>query len=836
MSAHQLLSKLLDYVLEQAKDIDPRGFNLAGHKGFKRARPDLQGLPGVDFDIKIEGDHIWLRVARLEAFQPPALSEEKLRELITIDAEPTGQPPRINEITLKHRLSAGSAGRTPDELTVDENQIRSALHRALAEYTPLWTAWAEGEKPRRRTIGLYADLFAIKHQLEAEETAKPHELVWGIGVSGWKINYEERAGRSVVEFQYPLLTQAVEVSLDERTLAIELRPRSVDPRFEFDAFAACQLSSTAEVEKAAKESLAKSADRPISPFDVGSFEHILKLVAGNLHEQGRYVSGATGFPGAADALVVSDAWVVLSRPRSNNYLHEDIARLKARLGDGGPIPLGPLALVTPPSDELTNYEPVSFRGLSGGSGSGSNGQVQELFFPLPYNHEQITIVEQLERSSGVAVQGPPGTGKTHTIANIVCHYLATGRKVLVTAKGEQALEVLQSKIPEEVQPLTVAVAEMLKLPAERVHCMHMEGAGCYGHNAADDAAADAALIARAWPGRPVRVQWMREEEHAWEPFGPAMLTKARATLDASGRISSWQYDVWSNTHSTRPGKAGNLAAAWLLENPFTPPPPVPLPQPEGGGDRNAIAIYTLPNARVVHHFIPEMPLRVSALRSLGAYMNVFSIESFMDELARAARVDPVEFRLRHLDDARAREVVEMAAERFGWTDTTRQPGHGRGFAFARYKNLAAYCAIAMDVEVERETGDVRIGRIVSVVDSGEAVNPDGIRNQIEGGILQSASWTMFESVTWEAARITSRDWGRYPVLRFAHVPRSVEVHVIDRPGQPFLGTGEAAQGPASAALANAIADATGARIREIPLDRARVKAAIDVGMVNSTSE
>lgn len=457
MSAHQLLSKLLDYVLEQAKDIDPRGFNLAGHKGFKKARPDLEGLPGVDFDIKIEGDHIWLRVARLEAIQPPAFSERNLRDLITIDAAPTGQAPRINEIGLEHHLAAGSSNRPPKELKADEDRVRAKLQEALAEYTPLWTAWAEGEKPRRKTIDLYGDLFAIKHQLEAEETAKPHELVWGIGVTAWKINYEERAGRSFVEFQYPLLTQALEVSLDERTLAIELRPRSVDPRFEFDAFAACQLSSTAEVEKAAKESLARSADRPISPFDTGSFEPILKLIAGNLHEEGRYVSGETGFPVAAAALAVSDAWVMLSRPRSNNYLHEDIARLKARLGDGGEIPLGPLALVTPPSDELTNYEPVSFRGLSGSSGSGANGQVRELFFPLPYNHEQITIVEQLERSSGVAVQGPPGTGKTHTIANIVCHYLATGRKVLVTAKGEQALEVLQSKIPEEVRPLTVAL-------------------------------------------------------------------------------------------------------------------------------------------------------------------------------------------------------------------------------------------------------------------------------------------------------------------------------------------------------------------------------------------
>ena len=455
MSAHQLLSKLLDYVLEQAKDIDPRGFNLSNHKGFKKAQPDLQGLPGVDFDIKIEGDHTWLRVARLEAFPPPALSDEKLKGLIIVDTEPTGQPPRIDETAFKHRLAAAPAGRNPDHLSADESRARTSLQRALAEYTPLWAAWAEGEKPRRRTIDLYGDLFAIKHQLDSEETAKPHELVWGIGVTAWKLSYEERAGKSVVEFQYPLLTQAVEVSLDERTLAIELRPRSVDPRFEFDAFAACQLSSTADVEKAAKEALARSAERPISPFDLGSFEHILKLIAGNLHEQGRYVSGAMSFPGAEDALVVSGAWVVLSRPRSNNYLHEDIARLQARLQDGSPIPLGPLALVTPPSDELVDYEPVSFRGLSGGSAS--NGKVQELFFPLPYNHEQVTIVEQLERANGVAVQGPPGTGKTHTIANIVCHYLATGRKVLVTAKGEQALEVLQSKIPEEVRPLTVAL-------------------------------------------------------------------------------------------------------------------------------------------------------------------------------------------------------------------------------------------------------------------------------------------------------------------------------------------------------------------------------------------
>ena len=376
-----------------------------------------------------------------------------------------------------------------------------------------------------------------------------------------------------------------------------------------------------------------------------------------------------------------------------------------------------------------------------------------------------------------------------------------------------------------VYPLRGAIAEMLGMEKESVRVVHMEGAGCYGHNGADDAGADAALLARAMPGRPVRVQWMREEEHSWEPYGPAMVTRARAALD-NGRIASWEFDVWSNTHSTRPGKAGELGPASLLAKPFPPSAPRPLPQPEGGGDRNAIPLYSIPRAKVTSRFIPEMPLRVSALRALGAYMNVFSIESFIDELAAAARADPVEFRLRHLEDARAAEVIRAAARRFGWNEYERTPGKGRGFAFARYKNLAAYCAIAMEVEVMRESGEIRVGRVAAAVDSGEAVNPDGIRNQIEGGVVQSLSWTMLEEVTWDARRITSRDWGRYPILRFAHVPASIDVDVIDRPGQPFLGTGEAAQGPAAAAFANAVADATGKRIRQIPFDPPRVRAAL----------
>ena len=379
-----------------------------------------------------------------------------------------------------------------------------------------------------------------------------------------------------------------------------------------------------------------------------------------------------------------------------------------------------------------------------------------------------------------------------------------------------------------VYPLRAALAQLTGLAPDRVRCIQVEGSGCYGHNAAGDAAADAALLALALPGRPVRVQWMREQEHTWEPYGSAMLAQARAALGPEGRIIAWDYRVRSTSHATRPGPAGNLVAARHRARPFAPPVPRPLPLPEGGGHRNAAPLYAIPKARVVYDFVPAMPLRVSALRSLGAYMNIFSIESFFDEVAQVAGADPVDFRLKHLDDRRAREVVSNAAERFAWTAFARERGRGRGFAFARYKNLAAYLALAVEVAVDHESGRVRLLRAVAAVDAGEAVNPDGIRNQIEGGILQAASWTLYESVAFDRTRILSRDWSSYPIMRFSAAPGSVEVFVLDRPGMPFLGTGEAAQGPTAAAIANAIADAAGVRLRDIPLTADRVKAAIGV--------
>ena len=450
---------------------------------------------------------------------------------------------------------------------------------------------------------------------------------------------------------------------------------------------------------------------------------------------------------------------------------------------------------------------------------------------LPKQDDVLSLVTGLtSRDSTIFQRGEPSASGTGTIeATYTRPYQlhgSIGPSCAVAQFADGALTVWSHT--QGVYPDRQAIAEMLRMEPSSVRVIHVEGSGCYGHNGADDAAADAALIARALPGTPIRVQWMREQEHGWEPFGPAMVTKLKASLDGDGKIVDWNFEVWSNTHSMRPGGAGCLLAAQHIAQSFAVPPAKPIPLPEGGGDRNAIPIYTFPSAHVVHHFIPDMPIRVSAMRSLGAYHNVFSIESFMDELAALAGADPVEFRLKHLDDQRGRDVIEKAAQAFGWRkDQQAALSRGHGFAFAQYKNVAAYCAIASEVEVNRETGRVRLVRATAAVDSGQVVNPDGLINQIEGAIVQSMSWTLYESVTFDDTRITSTDWQTYPILRFDAVPDAIEVHIIDRPGKPFLGSGETGQGPAAASIANAIANATGKRLRNLPLTRKRIKDAID---------
>lgn len=371
-----------------------------------------------------------------------------------------------------------------------------------------------------------------------------------------------------------------------------------------------------------------------------------------------------------------------------------------------------------------------------------------------------------------------------------------------------------------------AIAQMLGLPGDKVRCQHVQGSGCYGHNMADDAAADAALLAAAVPGQPVRLQYTRAQEHLWEPYGSAMVVKTQASLDKDGNVLDWTLDLWSTPHGTRPGgQAGNLLSARYLEKPFAIPVPQNGGPPNYAADRNAIALYEFPGHKVTTHFITQMPVRVSSTRGLGAYGNVFAIESFIDELAVAAGIDPVGYRLRFLKDERARAVLVKAAEAFGWERWQKRPDHGRGIAFARYKNVAAYCAVALEVAVDRSTGVVRVLRATAANEAGEIVNPDGIANQIEGGLIQSLSWSLKEEVKFDDTRILSDGWDSYPILTFSETP-PVEVVLIDRKGAPFLGTGEASQGPTGAALANAVADATGARLRQLPFTPERVRAAL----------
>jgi CO/xanthine dehydrogenase Mo-binding subunit len=377
-----------------------------------------------------------------------------------------------------------------------------------------------------------------------------------------------------------------------------------------------------------------------------------------------------------------------------------------------------------------------------------------------------------------------------------------------------------------VYPLRGNLATVMKMEPEDVSVSHVEGSGCYGHNGADDAALDAALLAREVPGSPVKVQWMRDDEFAWSPFGSAMMMQASAGLAADGTIVDWQYELWSNAHSGgRPGRPGgvNLLAAWHLAKPFEPSPPRSIPVPPGAEDRNALPIYDFPSQNIVRHLVKEAPLRTSALRALGAYANVFAIESFMDELAAAAGIDPIEFRLRHLKDARARAVIEMAAAKAGWKAGFKSDGtKGRGFGFAKYKNLACYFACVADVEIDRKTGEVKVRRVVGAADAGQIINPKGLAMQLEGGIIQSVSWTLKEAVTFDKAKVTSRDWSGYPILTFAEVPE-IEVHLIDRPEERSLGSGEASLGPTAAAVVNAVSVALGRRIRNLPISKEPIK-------------
>jgi CO/xanthine dehydrogenase Mo-binding subunit len=367
----------------------------------------------------------------------------------------------------------------------------------------------------------------------------------------------------------------------------------------------------------------------------------------------------------------------------------------------------------------------------------------------------------------------------------------------------------------------------LGMPPENIVVEHVEGAGCYGHNGADDVAFDAALLARATEvgGSPVRVQWSRADELAWAPMGAAMAIELEADLDARGDIIGWRGEVWSNGHVSRPGRMPipTVFSASLLAKPFERLIAFNPPMAMGGGaERNSVPLYDFAAMRITCHRLLTMPIRTSALRTLGAFANIFAIESFMDELAAERGEDPLAFRLRYLEDERARAVLEAAARRAGWSERRKREGTGRGIAFARYKNFGAYCAVVAEVEGGAE---MHVRRLVVAVDVGEVINPDGVANQMEGGAIQATSWTLKKAVRFDRERITSDTWETYPILRFSEVP-AVEVEILNRPQERSLGAGEAAHPPTAAAIGNAIFDALGVRVRDLPITRERIIAAM----------
>ena len=378
-----------------------------------------------------------------------------------------------------------------------------------------------------------------------------------------------------------------------------------------------------------------------------------------------------------------------------------------------------------------------------------------------------------------------------------------------------------------VYPLRASLSNVLGLPADAITVHHAHGAGCYGHNGADDVAVDAAVIARELPDHCIRVQWRREEEFGFEPLGSAMHVTACVVLDGAGKPKDWTTEVWSATHVQRPSTGGNMLTHDALPTP--PPDPRPTDPPEaagGGGTRNGLPLYDFPAKRIVHHLVLKPPTRTSALRGLGALTNVFALECFVDELAEHAGVDPVEYRLSLLSDPRARRLIETVAARCGWASRgAAGSGRGIGLAWARYKNKAAYAAVAVEVEVEQE---VRVRRAWCAADAGLVINPDGARNQLDGGIVQAISMTLKEQMRFDADGRASLDWEGYPILKFSEVPE-IETEIVHAPDLPTLGMGECTFGPTAAAIGNAVAHALGTRIRDMPLTRERIAAALVAG-------
>jgi len=495
--AKKNLLSVLDYLLHLDRTRSRPLFRLSDHKLPFFHEHAFAGLPGIETNLVEGAEEIWLSIRRLQANAPPA-PHDWLRPWINAPNDPGKKPTLADSLTMDpealpaiERLNHTGAGPAPfsvaaggsdeptdvpgsspsdeannghlvpREITVrleDVPEIQTLFDRYIAEQ---WTSWSEAEAPRRKTIQKYDQFFSLMQDVEAGGSGEDSlEIAWGIGIALWD---REDEAESVI---YPLISRTIELHIDPQTMSITLTPTERSPVVHVDAFAALDIPQAADVEKRALSEL-DASDKTLSPYDSPTYEAILRYAAGQLDSHGVYWPDEREdekdrtLPSAPKHLLVTDTWVVFARKRSTNFIAADIQRLKQAVDDAQALPPAPALIVTEPSNEPIVRERRHYRGISspglGETPGASSSAVEDLFFPKPFNEEQVSIIDRLDQADGVVVQGPPGTGKTHTIANVICHYLATGRKVLVSAQHEAPLAVLQDQIPEALRPLTISL-------------------------------------------------------------------------------------------------------------------------------------------------------------------------------------------------------------------------------------------------------------------------------------------------------------------------------------------------------------------------------------------
>ena len=444
MTIKTKLIHLLDYIKEAESALKRPSFSVPTDF-LCRWEHEFMGLEGVTFDIPVEGEQIWLRINRLIEDPPPS-PPNQITEWIKLSKSPQKEP-KLRD--MKEFLSNGE----PDPEEIEQySRIKSAF-KVYVETS--WKQWAVKESQRRRTISLYNELFTLQQVMEAETTEKPLELVWGIGIAIW----EPETGNAI---RYPLIGQLCEITINRKDYSLEIRPREIEPSLQVEPFIGNDVQGVVVIDEAWKKFVAQQ-NLTISPFDFSSYEAILKTAVAHLDPNGVYLPDIQknredkNLPKAKDYLVITDSWVLFARRRTGGLIIQDIERLKDKIEQKSNVPGGVSAFVTPPSDEVSSSKQIFYRGVSFSGNIPAGAELRELYFAKPFNDEQVSIIEKLENSDGVVVQGPPGTGKTHTIANIICHYLAQGKKVLVTSFGEPALAVLQDQVPEEIRDFTVSL-------------------------------------------------------------------------------------------------------------------------------------------------------------------------------------------------------------------------------------------------------------------------------------------------------------------------------------------------------------------------------------------